>query len=204
PGRVPRPARCDRQRPRGRAGAEALVPGVPRAGSGARARRPEFRRHRSLHAGHRPARPVRRRGLNVEQRERDRRQGAYRRGSAAMKLRDWYIGLAERERRMVLWGGCAAAVLLIAGLVWQLGTSVRVAEDRVARRREDLAFIEAATPRIQSMPAARPGESLTIAVDRMAREGGLADKRAVAEPATNGAPRARFTGASSDAITLPL
>ena len=121
-----------------------------------------------------------------------------------MKLRTWYQSLAEREQRMVLWGGCAAAVLLLAGLIWQLGTSVRVAEDRVARRREDLAFIEAATPRIQTMPAARPGESLTIAVDRMAREGGLADKLAGIEPASNGALRARFTGASFDAITLLL
>ena len=116
-----------------------------------------------------------------------------------MKLRTWYQSLAEREQRMVLGGGCAAAVLLLAGLIWQLGTSVKVAEDRVARRREDLAFIEAATPRIQTMPAARPGESLTIAVDRMAREGGLADKLAGIEPASNGALRARFTGASFDA-----
>jgi type II secretory pathway component PulM len=121
-----------------------------------------------------------------------------------VKLRDWYAGLAERERRMVLWGGSAAAVLLLTGFVWQLGTSVAVAEARVERRREDLAFIEAATPRLQSAPTARPGESLTIAVDRMAREGGLADKLAGVEPAANGALRARFAGASFDALTLLL
>jgi type II secretory pathway component PulM len=121
-----------------------------------------------------------------------------------VRLQDWYLALPEREKQLVLWGGAAAAVLLIALLVWQLGASVASAEARVERRRQDLAFIEAATPRIASMPAARPGEPLTIAVDRMAREGGLEDKLAAVEPAANGALRARFTSASFDSLTLLL
>jgi type II secretory pathway component PulM len=121
-----------------------------------------------------------------------------------MKLQDWYAGLAEREQRIVLFGGVAAGVLLVVGLVLQLGASVAKAEERVQKRREDLAYIVAATPQIQSQPAARPGESLTIAVDRMAREGGLSDNLAAVEPAANGALRARFTGASFDALMLLL
>ncbi len=121
-----------------------------------------------------------------------------------MNLRDWYAGLAEREQRMVLWGGAAAVVLLLGGLIWQLGSSVAAAEERVERRRQDLACIESVTPRLQATPAARPGEPLTIAVDRMAREGGLADTLASVEPASSGALRARFTGASFDALTLLL
>jgi type II secretory pathway component PulM len=121
-----------------------------------------------------------------------------------MKLRDWYASLAEREQRMVAWGGAAAAVLLVAGLVWKLGDAVAAAEERVARRREDLAFLEAAVPRLQSRPAARPGESLAIAVDRLAREGGLAQALAGVEPAATGAIRARFTAASFDSLALML
>ena len=121
-----------------------------------------------------------------------------------MTLQEWYAGLAERERRIAIWGGGAAALLLLVGLVWQLGTSVTKAEERVERRRQDLAYIEAATPMIQSMPAARPGESLTIAVDRMAREGGLSEQLAGIEPAANGALRARFTAASFDSLMLLL
>ncbi len=121
-----------------------------------------------------------------------------------MNLQDWYAGLAEREQRMVLWGTVAAAALLLASLIWKLGTSVAVAEERVERRRQDLAWIESVTPRLQSAPAARPGESLAIAVDRMAREGGLAEALAGVEPAANGALRARFTGASFDSIALLL
>lgn len=121
-----------------------------------------------------------------------------------MKLREWYAGLAEREQRVMLWGGGAAAVLLLGGLVWQLGNSVASAEARVERRRQELAWIESVTPRLQAAPAVRPDEPLTIAVDRMAREGGLADKLASVEPASNGALRARFTGASFDSMTLLL
>ncbi|MEX0735474.1 MAG: type II secretion system protein GspM [Steroidobacteraceae bacterium] len=121
-----------------------------------------------------------------------------------MTLRDWYTKLDEREKRLVLWGGSGAAVLLLAALIWQLGASVAVAEERVERRRQDLAWIESVTPRLQAAPAARPGEPLTIAVDRMAREGGMAESLAAVEPASSGALRARFTGASFDSLTLLL
>jgi type II secretory pathway component PulM len=121
-----------------------------------------------------------------------------------LKLQEWYNSLVTREQRLVLWGGSAAAVLLLTAVVWQLGASVKRAEDRVERRRQDLAFIEAVTPRVAVAPAARTGESLTIAIDRMAREGGLGEELAGVEPAASGALRARFTGASFDSLTLLL
>lgn len=121
-----------------------------------------------------------------------------------MKLGTWYAGLADRERRLVLWGGGAAAVVVLAAIMMQLGASVAAAEERVERRRQDLAWIEAVTPRLQATPATRPDEPLAIAVDRMAREGGLGDKLASVEPASTGALRARFTGASFDSIALLL
>jgi len=121
-----------------------------------------------------------------------------------VKLQDWYRGLPERDQRIVLWGGAGASVLLVALLAWQLGASVASAEQRVERRRQDLAFIETVAPRLQPLPAGRPDEPLTIAIDRMAREGGLADALAAVEPAANGALRARFTGASFDSLVLML
>lgn len=121
-----------------------------------------------------------------------------------MNLRDWYATLEERDQRMVTIGGAAAIVLLVAGMIWKLGSAVTVAEDRVERRRQDLAWIEAVTPRLQAAPAARPGESLTIAVDRMAQEGGLGAALAGIEPAGSGAIRARFTAASFDSLALLL
>lgn len=121
-----------------------------------------------------------------------------------MNLQAWYATLDEREQRIVTLGGAAAIVLLVAGLIWKLGSAVTVAEERVERRRQDLAWIEAVTPRLQAAPAARPGESLTIAVDRMAQEGGLGTALAGIEPARAGAIRARFTAASFDSLALLL
>lgn len=121
-----------------------------------------------------------------------------------MNLQEWYATLAEREQRVVTWGGIAAAVLLVAGLVWKLGTAVAVAEERVARKRADLAWIESAMPRIQAAPAARAGESLTIAIGRLANEGGLGDSLAGVEPAGTGSVRARFAAASFDALAVLL
>lgn len=121
-----------------------------------------------------------------------------------MNLQAWYATLDEREQRMVTLGGAAAVVLLVAGLIWKLGSAVAVAEERVERRRQDLAWIEAVTPRLQAAPAARPGESLTIAVDRMAQEGGLGTALTGIEPAGTGAIRARFTAASFDSLALLL
>ena len=121
-----------------------------------------------------------------------------------MKVRVWYGGLPERDQRLALWGGAALAVLVVALLAWQLGASVARAEERVERRRDDLAFIESVTPRLQAMPVGQSDEPLTIAIDRMAREGGLGDKLAAVEPAANGALRARFSGASFDALVLLL
>jgi type II secretory pathway component PulM len=121
-----------------------------------------------------------------------------------MRLQDWYQRLPERDQRIALVGCAAASVLLVALLAWWLGASVASAETRVERRRQDLAFIETVTPQLQAMPSGRSDEPLTIAVDRMAREGGLADKLAAVEPAANGALRARFTGASFDALVLLL
>lgn len=121
-----------------------------------------------------------------------------------MKLQDWYRGLPERDQRIVLWGGAAASVLLVVLLAWQLGASVASAEERVERRRQDLAFIETVAPRLQPLPSGRSDEPLTIAIDRMAREGGLADALAAVEPAASGALRARFTGASFDSLVLLL
>jgi len=121
-----------------------------------------------------------------------------------MTPRDWYASLAERERRIVGFGGAAAVVLLLAAFLWKLGDAAAAADERVQQKRQDLAWIETVTPRLQATPAARSGESLALAVDRVAREAGLGDALAGIEPAGPGALRVRFEGASFDALALAL
>ncbi len=121
-----------------------------------------------------------------------------------MILREWHSSLSERDQRVLNWGVAAASVLLLAGLIWKLGSATAAAETRVEGKREQLAWIEAVTPRLQATPAARAGESLTIAVDRAARESGLGDALGDIEGAGPGSLRVRFKNASFDALALCL
>ncbi len=121
-----------------------------------------------------------------------------------MIFRKWHTSLAERDQRMVTWGAVAAAVLLLVGGIWKLGSAADAAGRRVEGKREQLAWIEAVTPRLQAMPAARAGESLAIAVDRAARESGLGEALEGVEPAGPGLMRVRFKNASFDALALCL
>ena len=121
-----------------------------------------------------------------------------------MILRKWHSSLSEREQRIVTWGVVAASVLLLAGLIWKLGSAAAVADVRVESKRELLAWIEAVTPRLQAAPGARAGESLTIAVDRAARESGLGEALGDIEAAGPGSLRVRFENASFDALALCL
>jgi type II secretory pathway component PulM len=121
-----------------------------------------------------------------------------------MKALEWYRSLAESERRTVLYGSVAAVVLLLAGGLWQLNSAVSAASARVERKQADLAWMQAAAPRIRAVPAARANESLPLLVDRTARDAGLAGALSGADPAGNGGLRVRFEGASFDAMVIWL
>ena len=121
-----------------------------------------------------------------------------------MNVSDWYRSLAGRDRRTVLIGGIVAAVLLLAGGLWKLESATSAARERVASKTADLAWMQAAAPRLRSMPAARSDESLPLLVDRTARDAGLAAALSGTEPSGSGALRVRFQGASFDALAVWL
>lgn len=121
-----------------------------------------------------------------------------------MNLVQWYGSLAPRERKTVLYGGLAAAALLLVGGTWQLHASAAATAARLAAKQADLAWMQAVAPRLQAMPAARSDESLPLLVDRTARDAGLAQALSGADPAGNGGLRVRFEGASFDALVIWL
>lgn len=120
-----------------------------------------------------------------------------------MKLLEWYGSLAERERHTVLYGGIAAACLLLVGGLWQLEAAIESSARKVDTKRQDLAWMQAVAPRLQAMPAVDSSESLPVALNRTARDAGLADMKLTAPPEENGA-RVRLEGASFDAMVIWL
>ena len=121
-----------------------------------------------------------------------------------MTLHTWYQSLAERERRTVLIGGIAAAVLLVVGGIWKLDAATARAADTVAGKRADLAWMQRVAPQLRAMPTARSNEALPLLVDRTAHDAGLAGALSGSEPAGNGGLRVRFEGASFDMLVVWL
>lgn len=119
-------------------------------------------------------------------------------------MQAWFQSLAERERRMVLFGGIAALVLLIFGVIFPLGHSVSQANARVERKQADLAWMKGVGPQLA---AAGPGatvpstqESIIVVVDTSARDAGLGKALTSSEPSGQGGLRVRLEKAPFDIV----
>lgn len=102
----------------------------------------------------------------------------------------------ERERRMVTFGGIAAVVLIIVGIVLPLETSVAKAQTRVEQKQEDLKWMRTVGPELANAgpPISQPatGESMLVIVDRAAREAGLGGALTNSEPSGPNGLRVRL------------
>lgn len=95
-----------------------------------------------------------------------------------MSLGEWYQALAERERRLVFWGGLGAAFLvLVFGILWPLHSAVASARQHVTQKSTDLAWMRAHALEVRASAAKVAGanESLVVVIDRTAHELGLGD-----------------------------
>jgi len=110
--------------------------------------------------------------------------------------------LAPRERRLLLVGAVAAAAILIFGMLIPLDRSVTHAQQRLAKKRADLSWMQSVAPQVALLPpaAAVNGESLLVIVDRSARESGLASALSGSEPGGPGSLSVRLEKAPFDAL----
>lgn len=110
--------------------------------------------------------------------------------------------LSPRERRLVLVGAVAAAAILIFGILLPLDHSVAQAQQRLAKKRADLSWMQSVAPQIALLPppAAVNGESLLVVVDRSARESGLASALSGSEPGAAGSLSVRLEKAPFDVM----
>ena len=110
--------------------------------------------------------------------------------------------LSPRERRLLLLGGIAAVAILIFGMLIPLDRSVSHAQDRLAKKRADLSWMQSVAPQIAviPLPSTASGESLLVIVDRSAREAGLASALSGSEPGGAGSLSVRLEKASFDML----
>jgi general secretion pathway protein M len=113
-----------------------------------------------------------------------------------------FAALSQRERRMVIGGGLLTLLLLIFGVLVPLDRSVAHAQQRLAKKHADLAWMQSVAPEIAAAgpPPASTGESLLVVVDRSARESGLASSLAGSEPGASGSLSVRLEKAPFDAL----
>lgn len=120
---------------------------------------------------------------------------------------EWYNSLAERERRFVLFGGIAALVVILVGVVLPLNTSILATRQRVTTKQADLAYIQSVTPQLLAagpgVGAATPG-SLVVLVDSSARESGLGKSLTNTQPSPDGGLRIRFDHVPFDGLVAWL
>jgi general secretion pathway protein M len=123
-------------------------------------------------------------------------------------MRTWYAKLSERERRIVLFGGIAAGVLLLLAIVLPLSRNIAQAKLRVSNKQADLAFIQSAVPQLASagpgMGAAATGESLVVLIDSSARESGLGKSLSSSQPTPDKGLRIRLDHVPFDALVAWL
>ena len=106
------------------------------------------------------------------------------------KLKTWYDGLQERERRMVAIGAVVlGVVILIGGILMPLESAVSSAVGRADERRQDLAWMRVNAAEVQSGASTvfnDTGEAPVVIVDRVGREAGLGGSLKGSQPSGNG------------------
>jgi len=126
--------------------------------------------------------------------------------AAFERLVQWYTGLSERERRIVQAGAVVVPLLFVIGVLLPLDRSVAQAHQRLAKKRNDLAWMQGVAPELAAapQPPSAAGESLLVIVDRSARESGLAGSLAGSEPAGPGGLSLRLQKAPFDMLVAWL
>jgi len=123
------------------------------------------------------------------------------------KLKVWFAGLGERERRIVLAGGAALALLLLVGAVLMpLHAALSTAVRRSETRRRDLQWMRVNAAEIRAgalLAGAAANEPPVVVVDRTAREAGLAAALRGTQPSGAGV-RVQLEGAPFDTMLIWL
>lgn len=117
------------------------------------------------------------------------------------QLSAWFNALELQEQQLVRAGAGVALALLLLGGLWQLHGLLGRAEQRLAAKRGDAAYIASVMPELRSIPQPQPpGQSLMLVVDRTSRDSGLAASLRGTEPTGGGGGRVHLEGVAYEPL----
>jgi general secretion pathway protein M len=126
--------------------------------------------------------------------------------SSLPSLTTWFSGRSERERRMLLGLGLAFVATVVFGFILPLDRRVKEAHVRIDQKQADLLWMRQVAPEVAGTtpPPQTSQESLTVLVERSARESGLSQAISGSEPNGPGAINVRLEKAPFDTLILWL
>ena len=117
-----------------------------------------------------------------------------------------FSALPQRQQQLIIGGVVLAVVLFIIAVLVPLDHSVTSAQQRLAKKRADLAWMQGVAPELATAPAppSDSGESLLVIIDRSARESGLGGSLTGSEPGLGGSLSVRLQKAPFDTLVAWL
>ncbi len=117
-----------------------------------------------------------------------------------------FSALPQRQQQLIMGGVVLAVVLFIIAVLVPLDHSVTSAQQRLAKKRADLAWMQGVAPELATAPAppSDSGESLLVIIDRSARESGLGGSLTGSEPGLGGSLSVRLQKAPFDTLVAWL
>ncbi|MEW5755797.1 MAG: type II secretion system protein M [Pseudomonadota bacterium] len=127
-------------------------------------------------------------------------------------MKEWFQGLSDREKRIVLAGAVALAIMLFYMVLWApLSSSVAELRKSVESESKNLAWMKAAAQEIKgknrggSVPGVQRGdESLMTLIDRTAKQGTLGAALKRVQPDKDGVVRVWLEDAPFDDVVFWL
>jgi len=117
-----------------------------------------------------------------------------------------FWALSQRQQQLIIGGMVLLVVLFIIAVLVPLDHSVTSAQQRLAKKRADLAWMQGVAPELATAPAppSDSGESLLVIIDRSARESGLGGSLTGSEPGLGGSLSVRLQKAPFDTLVAWL
>lgn len=122
------------------------------------------------------------------------------------ELRTWYLSLQERERRVLMAGAVALAVMLLyAAILHPYFSSRQRLEQDIASQRDLITWMRPAAAQIQALRGQQPsgmpaGQSLLAVVDKSAGDAGFAAALKQIQTGNDGSVRLQMQGVGFDSL----